>query len=279
MQKIGKTIQIFLPNGNPKGLRIAEITSRTVMAVFIPRSKLAEATIRDELNGVGVYLLFGIYESKPKVYIGEAENCLTRLKQHNKSKDFWTHAIVLISKTQHFTKTHIKYLEWLCCDIAMNAKRYDLDNANMPSRPHVQESVEADLIDNFNSIQLLVTTLGYPVFDEIVKPVKQDLIFCKGKDAYAEGEYTEEGLTIFAGSKCNLNETASAGTWISGMRADLIESGTLMRQSDVLVFTEDYIASSPSAAAAIVLARRANGWIEWKYEDSKTLDEVKRQSD
>jgi hypothetical protein len=26
-----------------------------------------------------------------------------------------------------------------------------------------------------------------------------------------------------------------------------------------------------------VLARRANGWIEWKYKDGKTLDEVKRK--
>ena len=278
MRQIGKTIQIFLPDGNPKGLKIAEITSRTVMAVFIPRSKLDDASKREELTGVGVYFLFGVDESKPKVYIGEAENCLVRLKQHNKSKDFWTHAVALVSKTQHFTKTHIKYLEWLCCDIATKAKRFELENGNMPTRPHVQESVEADLYDNFDSIQLLVSTLGYPVFDEIRKPVKKELILCKGKDAYAEGEYTEEGLTIFTGSKCKLTETASAGSWVLGMRADLVQNGTLEVEGGVFVFTEDYIASSPSAAAAIVLARRANGWIEWKYEDGKTLDEVKRQS-
>lgn len=278
MRQIGKTIQIFLPDGNPKGLKIAEITSRTVMAVFIPRSKLDEAAKREELSGVGVYMLFGMDEAKPKVYIGEAENCLVRLKQHNKAKDFWTQAIALVSKTQHFTKTHIKYLEWLCCDVASKAKRFDLDNGNTPTKPHVQESVEADLYDNFDSIQLLVSTLGFPVFDEIRKPIKRELILCKGRDAYAEGEYTEEGLTIFAGSKCNKTESASAGTWVTGMRADLVESGALREEGEVFVFTQDYIASSPSAAAAIVLARRANGWIEWKYENGKTLDEVKRQT-
>ena len=110
MRQIGKTIQIYLPDGNPRSLKIAEITSRTVSAILIPRSILEEAAKRDELNSVGVYLLFGSEESKPQVYIGEAENCLTRLKQHNKSKDFWSHAVAFISKTHYFTKTHIKFL-------------------------------------------------------------------------------------------------------------------------------------------------------------------------
>ena len=99
MKQIGKTIQIYLPDGNPRSQKIAEITSRTVSAVLIPRSKLEEAAKRDELNNVGVYLLFGSEESKPQVYIGEAENCLSRLKQHNKSKDFWTHAVAAIEDT------------------------------------------------------------------------------------------------------------------------------------------------------------------------------------
>jgi hypothetical protein len=42
-------------------------------------------------------------------------------------------------------------------------------------------------------------------------------------------------------------------------------------------FTKDHISPSPSKAAGVVLARNANGWIEWKYEDSRTLDEVKRK--
>ena len=36
-------------------------------------------------------------------------------------------------------------------------------------------------------------------------------------------------------------------------------------------FTKDYPFSSPSAAAAIILARSANGKTEWKDEDGITL--------
>ena len=44
MKAFGKTIQIYLPDGNPRSLKIAEITSRTVQAVLIPRSVLDEAS-------------------------------------------------------------------------------------------------------------------------------------------------------------------------------------------------------------------------------------------
>ena len=37
---IGKTIQIYLPDGNPRSIKIAEITSRTVQAILIPRANL-----------------------------------------------------------------------------------------------------------------------------------------------------------------------------------------------------------------------------------------------
>lgn len=278
MKQTGKTIQIYLPDGNPRSLKIAEITSRTVSAILIPRSKLDEASKRDELNNVGVYLLFGSDESKPQVYIGEAEDCLTRLKQHNKQKDFWTHAIAFVSKTHYFTKTHIKFLEWLCCETARKADRYLLENGNSPSKPHVSESVEADLYDNFETIQILASTLGYPVFDEIKKAETKEIIVCKGKDAYAEGEYTEDGVIIFQGGTCNLVETKTAGSWVAGMRNDLKDAGILIEKNGVLEFIKDHIFSSPSAAAAVILARRSNGWVEWKFKDGKTLDEVKRQS-
>lgn len=278
---IGKTIQIFLPDGNPRSLKMAEITSRTVQAILIPRAKLDEAAKRQELKNVGVYFLIGSSDedSKPMLYVGEAEDCLTRLKQQNKQKDFWNTAIAVISKTQYFTKTHIKFLESHCYAEAQKIGRYKLENPNAPTMPFVSESMEADLLDNYDTIKILVATLGYPIFDQIKKPQKKDILYCKGKAAKAEGEYTEDGLIVFAGSVCNLKETQSAGPYVKNWRDQLIRDGILKQGGDVYKFTHDHIFSSPSTAAAVVLARRANGWTEWKYEDGKTLDEVKRQGE
>jgi len=281
MKTLGKTIQIYLPDGNPRGMKIAEITSRTVQAILIPRSILDEASKRTELDNVGIYLLFGSNGTSSSVYIGEAESCLSRLKQHNKDprKEFWTHAIAFVSKTHFFTKTHIKFLEWLSCEQASKANRFTLENSNNPTKPHLSESVEADLYDNFETIQTLVSTLGYPVFDIIKKPTKKEIIECKGKLAFAEGEYTEDGLVVFSGSTCNINEAQAIGTNVKNIRKELIEKGTLIEEKGVYKFTTDYIFSSPSAAAAVILARSANGWTEWKFKDGKTLDEVKRSKD
>ncbi len=278
---IGKTIQIFLPDGNPRSLKMAEITSRTVQAILIPRAKLDEAAKRQELKNVGVYFLIGSSDedSKPMLYVGEAEDCLTRLKQQNKQKDFWNTAIAVISKTQYFTKTHIKFLESHCYAEAQKIGRYKLENPNAPTMPFVSESMEADLLDNYDTIKILVATLGYPIFDQIKKPQKKDILYCKGKAAKAEGEYTEDGLIVFAGSICNLKETQSAGPYVKNWRDQLIRDGILKQEGDVYKFTHDHIFSSPSTAAAVVLARRANGWTEWKYKDGKTLDEVKRQGE
>jgi hypothetical protein len=277
MKQAGKTIQIFLPDGNARGVKIAEITSRTVLSILVPRSELSNISKRDELNNVGVYLLFGQVDSKPLVYIGEAENCLNRLRQHNKSKDFWTHALVFVSKTQYFTKTHIKFLEWMCFDVANKVDRYILENSNIPTKPHISESVESDLFDNFNTIKILSSTLGFPIFDEIIKSKDNKMIYCKGKDAHAVGEYIEDGLVVFSKSKCNLIEPKSLGTSVSGMRSQLMEKGVLIKNGDILEFSSDYVFSSPSIAASVVLARNANGWIEWKFDSGKTLDEVIRK--
>ena len=273
-----KTIQIFLPDGNPRSVKIAEITSRTIQAVLIPRSNLDYALSREELRSVGVYFLIGNSDENVKetVYVGEAEDCVQRLKQHNASKDFWRYALVVLSKTKYFTKTHIKFLEWYSYTLIAKANRYELENGNFPSKPFVSEPVEADLIDNFDTIRILCSTLGFPFFEEIVKPHNKDILVCKGKDGYAEGQYTEDGLIVFAKSKCNLAETRTVQEWIKSTRKKLLKDKILIQEGDVLVFSSDYIFNSPSAASATVLGRSSNGWNDWKTKDGKTLHELKR---
>ena len=281
MKQQPKTIQIFLPDGNPRSVKIAEITSRTVQATLIPRSKIDEAAKRKELFGVGVYYLFGENEegAKPLIYVGESEECLARLRQHNRDKDFWQLAIVITSKTQYFTKSHVKFLEAYSAEIVNNEKRYHLENSTRPVKPHISESAEADLQDNFDTIRLLVSTLGYPVFEEMPKVRADETLECRGKKAVAKAEYTEDGMVVLSGSLANVELTSSAGPWVTGMRERLLNDGVLIREGEVFKFVTDHVFNSPSAAAAVVLARSANGWTEWKYPDGKTLDEVKRKSD
>ncbi|HEY1039422.1 MAG TPA: GIY-YIG nuclease family protein, partial [Bacteroidia bacterium] len=91
-----QTIQIFLPDGNPTSVKIADLTNRMIIATLVPRKKLSDVSSRQEVKKYGIYFLFGINEekAKPIAYIGETDNCFTRLNTHNREKDFWTHAVV-----------------------------------------------------------------------------------------------------------------------------------------------------------------------------------------
>jgi hypothetical protein len=62
----GKTIQIFLTDGSPRGIKIAEITSNIELAIFIPRTKINEANSRKEVSTPGIYFLFGDSEDAAK---------------------------------------------------------------------------------------------------------------------------------------------------------------------------------------------------------------------
>jgi len=279
-QAHGKTIQIFLPDGNPRGVKIAEFTSRTIQAVLVPRAQLEFACTRGELKNVGLYFLFGEAASRnlPLLYIGEAEDCSTRLKQHNKQKDWWNFALVCISKTAEFTKAHVKYLEWYAHQQAEATGRYKLENGNTPPKAHVSEPVVADLMDHFETIRTLTSSVGYPLFDQIHKPKVKDRLTCKGKKATATGEYTEDGLIVFEGSIANHVFADSSHKYVKVYRDNLIVEGVLeVINKETLLFTKNHIFNSPSQAAAVVLARNANGWTEWKYPNGKTLDAVKRK--
>ena len=126
-----QTIQIFLPDGSPRSVKIAEITNRVVKAILVPRNKLEYIATRRELKNVGIYFLFGEAEEKvkPMVYIGEAEDCLDRLKQQNKQRDFWNYAVAMVSKTTAFTKAHVRYLEHIAIKPALDSNTYSAQYA------------------------------------------------------------------------------------------------------------------------------------------------------
>ena len=275
-----QTIQIFLPDGSPTSIKEAEITNRLVKAILFPRNKIQEVAKRDMVHFTGVYFLFGIAEDggKPVVYIGEGEDCFTRIQAHNRNKDFWTHCVIITTKTDEYTKTDGKYLEYYCLDKAKNIGRYVIDNDTGSKKPSISESREYDLLDNFDTAKILLATLGYPIFEEKRKATsKKELFYCKGRNASAIGELTDDGFLVYKDGTSCIEETKGMNKWIGILRKRLLEEKILKEENNVLVFQQDYIFKSPSAAAATVLARAANGWISWKDKDGKTLDELKRK--
>jgi predicted GIY-YIG superfamily endonuclease len=281
-----KTIQIFLPAGDPRGIRIAEITTRIVQVIEVPRSLLASFLAMPESAQVAVYFLIGASEdgAEETVYVGQTGDLRARLAAHNKAKDkdFWERAMILISRTNSLTQTHALFLEWHCLQMIRAAGRYGDENGNGGSRPFTPAPLEADCLEIFETGHALLATLGYPLFDAVGKDATssatEEIFVCNASGSRGRGLYTSDGFVVLKGSKGRREMVRSLADTPSGHhRLSLIESGVLREEGDMLVFTADHLFRTPSGAAIALLGRRANGWLEWRTEKGKTLDEVKRQ--
>ena len=227
---------------------------------------------------MAVYFLFGESDeqAKPIVYIGQPEDVRKRLDSHNSNKDFWRTAVLGISKTDSFTQAHIRYLEWHCIEQAQTCGRFVLDNDQQPNKPYVTEPMEADLLDVFATLSTLLSTLGFPLFEPLAARKSSEHFFLKGKDARATGELVEDGFVVRAGALVQRDIVKSATATVTSLREKLRESDVLVDENGQLRFAQDYLFNTPSGAAAAVLGRSANGWVEWKNDSGKTLHEVKR---
>jgi Domain of unknown function (DUF4357) len=277
--RYGKTIKLFLIDGDSNGRMACELSNWTGKAYKIPRILVKDSHDRPDLRSTGIYLLFGKDENdSDKVYIGEAEDVYKRLLQHLASdKDFWNEVIVFTSKDENLNKAHIKYLENRLFELAKKAGRYTLDNQNTPTASAISESDRAEMEEFLGNIKLLTNTLGHKTFEEKRETPhsqrdKQEIFYIKGtRGADAQGEPSIEGFVVYKGSVVAVDTVNSFPNALNRLRTKLIDSNVLVKEGTQLTFLEDYIFSSPSTAATIIIGRTANGLAEWKTSNGRTL--------
>jgi hypothetical protein len=85
---------------------------------------------------------------------------------------------------------------------------------------------------------------------------------------------TNEGFAVLKDSEIATSTTKSFPENLKNLRNELIKQGVIKNREDKLIFKDDYLFSSPSSAAAIVMGRSANGLTEWKLKDGKILKAV-----
>lgn len=186
-----------------------------------------------------------------------------------------------VSLTNNMTQTHALYLEWLSIKHANEAGRYKVENGNAGSKPHTPAPMEADCQDFFDTVRTLIATLGQPVFEPLAKTkeatVQAELFYCRSAAYDATGQYTEEGLVVFKGSKARKEVAPSMVKYKTGSRRDaLVKDGALVLEGNFYVFQRDVLFKTPSGASDTVTGASTNGWVLWKAKDGKTLDELKR---
>ncbi len=278
------TIKLFLPRGDAKSLRTAEISNWTGKAVAAPRTELDDLLAREELDKAGIYILIGNdpKTNAPRAYIGEAEVIRERLKQH-RTKEFWVSAIVFVSKDENLTKAHVRYLESRLLAEAAEVKRFTLEQ-NQAGGSRLPESDREDMEVFMARIRQLLPVLGSDILSPIAQAASTTktggVLYCRIKGAEGRGQRTRDGFVVFHGSTAVLEERPSAENYpyVMVKRKELIADGTLQEKNGFLVFTRDTELTSPSAAAAVIHGGSANGLTTWKTENGKTLKALDEQA-
>lgn len=273
------SIRIFVPAGDPDGIRTIEKSNWTGCGIVIPRSLFGEARSRKELSRTGVYVLIGPPEESglPRIYVGEGDPIKPRLEQHASQKDFWTKCIAFTSKDENLNKAHVQQLEARLVELARRAKRCVLDNGNVPQLPSLSEADAADADGFLAEMLLCLPVLGVDVFsppaaEGAVGSSRQLVVRAKGIEA--QGFETPGGFLVRAGSGAVLDEVPSLPKHISETRHALRGNGVLRVDGDRYIFTQDYVFASPSTAAGVVMGRNANGRLEWRTADGRTLKAI-----
>lgn len=140
------TIKIFVPDGDPEGVRIVELMNWTGKGIVFPRIEWASTKQRDEFKQAGIYILVGQTEEDdlPSIYIGQTDFLKDRLDNHEKNKDFWDRAMVFVSTNNSLNRGHITWLEYALVQQAKHVGQCRLLNDTSPKEPSLSESEKAD---------------------------------------------------------------------------------------------------------------------------------------
>ena len=287
---MGKKLTVYMIDGTEFGPRFCEIGNWVGKAIYSTRTSINKVIKREEFNNPGVYCLKGSPSSEAfneRIYIGEAENVRDRLKQHlsNPNKDF-QEVIFFISKDELLTKTQIKYLESRMVQLANDAKTAEIDNGNSPKLPTLHEADISDMEYFLDQIKLILPLMGFRFlipstiksenYIEINQKAKNQQITyqIKTRSFSAQMYESNQGYIVMKGSEAKKGLSKSTTETYRNLRKKLLETKILIETEGKLIFVEDTVFNSPSAASNMVLGRNSNGFTEWVSKEGITFKEI-----
>lgn len=291
-----RSISIFLLDGDPEGVRVAQIAMSTIQAIAFHRSELKRVKDQfSELSRPGVYLLLGTDMDEPDArvgYVGESEDVAQRLQYHTAKdeKEFWTETIALISKDENLTKSHVRYVEAKMIALGKANARWKLANGKDSNAAGKLPLMERAAMDEFiEQARTLVGALGCDLF----KPLSGELVTktpplvaattdpetvafsYKGDGFDAQAQTSLNGdLIVLAGSIARVMEAPTIPSGAKKLREQLQADGVLKPTEKGLLFVTDRQFDSPSMAAGVVSGTSVSGRkASWKLSDGTTYGE------
>jgi len=283
----GRSIQLFLVDGTPNGLTIASIHGWTGSVLIASQATYAKLVARPEADRTGVYTLFGPDPNDAlsmRAYIGEADSVRDRIVQSAGDRGFWETAVVVTTSDEALTKGHVRYLEARLIEMVKSAGRVILDNGQEPNadKKRLPEADRANMEAFLASLKVILPVVGL----DLLKPrpvaalsapksklIDGEVLFeIRHKSGVKASAVEEDGeFVVLKGSQALKDAGYQSHSAYGELKRELLGQGVLIATKDgqFYEFDQPYAFKSPSAAAAVVLDRSANGRTEWKVIGSR----------
>ncbi|MGI4748345.1 MAG: GIY-YIG nuclease family protein [Janthinobacterium lividum] len=238
------------------------------------------------------------------VYVGEADQVKTRLAAHDsdETKDFFTRAVLIISKDENLTKAHGRYLDGRIISAIHSAGRAKLTNSTQPPFKGLPEPEIADMERILDEVKILLPVLGFDLLRPAGQEVRNHLSTKEGPSSLslservaafplagspsgieidqepiffaiikkAKAHATERAgeFVVLAGSTAYSEHQESQSFPLRNLRQVLQESEVLVPHQDpnLLLFTQNVSFGSPSAASSFIGGYSDSGPRTWKLE-------------
>ena len=290
----GKTIKLYITGEEQKNLKSAELSNWSGKAFIGSRKNVPVIQKLEELSSPGIYFLISknMTSNQITLYVGEADEVNSRLKNHLSGKDWWDTFVCFISKDGNLTKAHVRYLEKRFYQIAKeNTTAFDLQNSSEPPGSKLPQSDIDDLEEYLKNMIFVLQNLGLLDFaktsDQVEKekPSNSEIFYLNlttdridenKKQLQGKLIITQDGYRLLKGSFVEKTERKSFHTHCYYPLRKKIEDENFLEESKyegVYLLKADVDFNSPSAAASVVKNRATNGPKEWKNSSGMSLDE------
>ena len=272
-----KKLEIIYHNGKPDGIRQVRRQLSTMTAYVIPRPLLAEAKRITGIDRPGIYYLINENDDNriAQVYVGQTRNGVTRLDDHNRSKDFWNKAIMFLADNKTFSLDMISGLEAYAISKITASKRYRVENAVNP-RYEIDE-YDLPLIEEvYEEIEFIMATQGYKMENAPLSLDRKKLLYTTCNGIRGIGNYDGDQFEVLEGSEIDMSRRCHSDK-IERQRQNAVQTGDIVKNGERYTLRVSVSFPSPSMAAGFVLGGSRNGWIEWKSRNGETMDALFRR--
>lgn len=272
-----KTLQITFYKSETNWIKILEFTKWEIIWFFIPKilfnSELLENPyFKNRIINSWIYFL-----SWDEIYIWQALNLFERLKWHIREwKKEFKDILCFTTTNNSFDEWDINYLEKSIISLAKEKWEFNLMNLNSWNNTNIKEYRKSDLNSYIEEIKFLLNILWYRFLERLKEnnEINENIYFIEKDNIKAKMLINENWYIVFSWSYSKNNETKSLRDTYKKLKNELLDKWIIEFKDNKIFFTKDYVFSSSTAPAQILLWYSVSWPKTWKNKKWETLEDI-----